>query len=128
MTRATPPRTLHLRRRRRVPGDQPPQGPAGRRRPRGRAGLLVARRQEDRGGHDHRTLLVFDRSGENRRALLQTPGNYCFQPAWSPDGEWIAFASDRDGNSELYKVREDGTDLTRLTHTSGCGLPAEMVA
>lgn len=66
-----------------------------------------------------RTLLVFDRSGENRRALLQTPGNYCFQPAWSPDGEWIAFASDRDGNSELYKVREDGTDLTRLTHHPG---------
>lgn len=32
-----------------------------------------------------------------------------------PGGEWIVFASDRDGDSELYAVRPDGTGLRRLT-------------
>lgn len=39
-------------------------------------------------------------------------------PAWSPDGRWVAFASsrtDRDGNFDLYAVRADGTDTRRLT-------------
>ena len=30
---------------------------------------------------------------------------------WSPDGEWIAFVSDRAGNSDLYRMRPDGSDL-----------------
>jgi TolB protein len=29
----------------------------------------------------------------------------------------IAFYSERDGNAELYSMRPDGTQLTRLTHT-----------
>jgi TolB protein len=36
--------------------------------------------------------------------------------AWSPDGEKIAFNSDRDdGNTEIYVVNVDGTSLERLT-------------
>lgn len=31
---------------------------------------------------------------------------------------WIAFASKRDGNSEIYKIRADGTQLTRLTKSA----------
>jgi Tol biopolymer transport system component len=37
------------------------------------------------------------------------------QPAWSPDGATIAFASTRDGKRDLYRVRPDGTRLERLT-------------
>jgi TolB protein len=40
-------------------------------------------------------------------------------PVWSPDGEWLAFTSDRDGDEEIYAVRADGSGLTRLTHSPG---------
>jgi len=36
-------------------------------------------------------------------------------PAWSPDGQWIVFQSQRSGNWDIYKIRPDGTGLTRLT-------------
>src|SRR5689334_10079985 len=40
-------------------------------------------------------------------------------PAWSPDGHWIAFASQRNGKSEIYKMRADGSQQTAL----GTNLP-----
>jgi TolB protein len=41
-----------------------------------------------------------------------------FQPAWSPDGDWIAFSRDSGGDAELWKVRTDGSDLTQLTNNA----------
>jgi Tol biopolymer transport system component len=60
-----------------------------------------------------------------------------FRPAWSPDGKWIAFSSDResslpsaDGRWErlqvvdLYVIRTDGTGLKRITeHGNFTGSP-----
>ena len=60
-------------------------------------------------------LWTIDADGKNKSLVVQVDGQYCHQPHWSPDAEWIAFSSDRDGNVEIYKVRPDGTDLTRLT-------------
>jgi Tol biopolymer transport system component len=37
-------------------------------------------------------------------------------PRWSPDGSKIAFVSDRDGNSEIYVMNADGSNLTNLTN------------
>ena len=37
-------------------------------------------------------------------------------PSWSPDGLWVAFQSDRDGDHEIYVVRTDGSGLRGLTH------------
>jgi TolB protein len=36
-------------------------------------------------------------------------------PAWSPDGQQIAFASRRGDNWDVYRMRADGGDLQRLT-------------
>jgi Tol biopolymer transport system component len=55
--------------------------------------------------------------GSNERRLTDSPGLDAF-PAWSPDGEHIAFASDRDGNWELYVTNSAGTEMRRLTNTA----------
>jgi len=36
-------------------------------------------------------------------------------PAWSPDGEQVAFMSERDGNQEIYVMEADGSNVRRLT-------------
>ena len=38
-------------------------------------------------------------------------------PAWSPDGDWIAFASNHEGNYDIYLIHPDGSDMTRLTNS-----------
>jgi len=40
-------------------------------------------------------------------------------PAWSPDGRRIAFASSRDGPPELYVMNPDGSDVVRVTTAVG---------
>ena len=53
-------------------------------------------------------------------------GSSDFRPAWSADGRWLAFSSDRDSenlkrdfvtvhSTEIYVVRSDGADLRRVT-------------
>ncbi|AHY45358.1 conserved repeat domain [Rubrobacter radiotolerans] len=41
-----------------------------------------------------------------------------YSPSYSPDGERIAFVSDRDGNAEIYVMDADGRNVVRLTHTA----------
>jgi TolB protein len=35
--------------------------------------------------------------------------------SWSPDGSRLAFSSDRDGNTEIYLMDPDGSNIVRLT-------------
>jgi dipeptidyl aminopeptidase/acylaminoacyl peptidase len=43
-------------------------------------------------------------------------------PSWSPDGTKIAFASNRDGNWEIYVVNADGSGSQRLTNNPATDL------
>lgn len=42
-------------------------------------------------------------------------GNRNDMPVWSPDGNQIAFDSDRGGNTDIYIMNSDGSDVTQLT-------------
>jgi Tol biopolymer transport system component len=42
-----------------------------------------------------------------------------FEPAWSPDGKRIAFASRRDGHSHIYVMAADGSRTRQLTSGKG---------
>jgi Tol biopolymer transport system component len=52
--------------------------------------------------------------GSHQRMLTR---NYAddSDPAWSPDGRSIAFATTRDGNYEVYVMNPDGSGQRRLT-------------
>ena len=60
-------------------------------------------------------LYVANADGTNERPLLQQSSNLDYNGAYSADGKSIVFTSERDGSSELYKVKSDGTGIERLT-------------
>ncbi len=52
-------------------------------------------------------------TAQGRIAAHTTNENY---PSWSSDSQWLAFASDRDGNWEIYIASLDGRHVHRVTH------------
>jgi len=71
--------------------------------------------------------IVFDLLGDLYTVPLEGSGNapatrltsgpaFDMQPRFSPDGAFIAFASDRDGATNLWVVNADGTSPRAVTH------------
>jgi TolB protein len=55
-------------------------------------------------------------SGCTRSLIRQlTYGGSNKGPSFSPDGQWITFASARDGNNDIFIMRLDGSDVRQLT-------------
>ncbi|MBR1513086.1 MAG: PD40 domain-containing protein [Bacteroidales bacterium] len=54
---------------------------------------------------------------------LTTNSSYETSPVWSPDGQNIAFASDRNGNFDVYLVSAVGGVPTRVTTNSASEIP-----
>jgi TolB protein len=61
--------------------------------------------------------------GRDKRQLTHAPGRD-YPGAWSPDGNRIAFGSQRAGNFDVYVMNADGTHLIRLTHGPNGESPA----
>jgi len=51
------------------------------------------------------------------RALTSTPKNES-HPRWSPDGQWIAFQSNRDGDTQIWLLPLAGGEARKLTALS----------
>ncbi|MGO9019636.1 MAG: hypothetical protein ACLQVJ_14930 [Syntrophobacteraceae bacterium] len=59
-------------------------------------------------------IYITDANTRQTSRLTDSP-SLDYNVVLSPDGNRIAFVSERDGNMELYSVRLDGSDLRRLT-------------
>jgi len=64
------------------------------------------------------SLYLINADGTGEKALTTIPGAD-FDPAWSPDGKRIAFASSRDGRKEIYTLTLDSGAVTRITNSTG---------
>jgi TolB protein len=63
-----------------------------------------------------------DGSGQTRLTNLPDGAD---KPAWSPNGESIAFSTDRgDRPDQIYIIKTDGTSLHRVTTVPGTCCPA----
>jgi WD40 repeat protein len=61
-------------------------------------------------------LVFFSPDGEYLGSITQN--GECHQvnsPAWSPDGEWLAFIGNFSGKSDLYLIKKDGSGLVSLS-------------
>jgi tricorn protease len=51
---------------------------------------------------------------------------YDFMPVWSHDGKWLAFASDRYGNFDVFIMPSSGGEAKRLTYNSANDIPYDF--
>ena len=103
-------------------------------------GALPPDEAEPAFGPEGRWLAFSARTGPNRaairalevasgRVVTVTAGRASDRaPVWAPGGEHLVFASDRDGDPELYLVSRTGGAATRLTSRPGADWLARWLA
>jgi hypothetical protein len=88
--------------------------------------VVFSRRQ-----HDHWEVYVVDADGRNPRRLTDTPrkpggqvGNSA-AAAWSPDGQYLAFLTDRDGEWAIWFMQANGREQRPMFEGMLDGLEVE---
>ncbi len=84
--------------------------------------------------HDHWEIYAVDADGGNVRRLTDTPkkpngqvGNSA-SPAWSPDGNYLAFLTDRSGKWEIWIMRANGSNPKPMFKSALNGLALDYAA
>ncbi len=72
-------------------------------------------------GEKQEDIYVVDADGALAPRRLTDDAAKDRNPRWSPDGERVAFYSDRGGKYEAWTVRRDGSDLRQVTFTGAGG-------
>jgi serine/threonine protein kinase len=67
---------------------------------------MIRRTQDD--------IILVSRDGKTQRDLTND-APFDRYPRWSPDGKQIAFASDRNGNYQIFMIGADGANLRQIT-------------
>jgi len=62
-------------------------------------------------------LYLVPKQGGTARQLTTGDG-YAIFPRFSPDGKWLAFTGQYDGNTEVYLMPANGGTPKRLTYTA----------
>ena len=73
--------------------------------------LIAASREESKGNSE---IVVIDREGAVVRRLA-AHGGIDVSPAWSPDGQQVAFCSTRGGAPQIYATDASGGPVRRIT-------------
>ncbi len=71
-----------------------------------------------------RDLWIAPRDGGDARRLTSNPGTET-SPRLSPDGRWVAFTGQYEGNTDVYVISVDGGTPRRLTWHPGTDLVAD---
>jgi tricorn protease len=65
-------------------------------------------------------------SGGGEASPLTLHEAHDYMPVWSRDGKWIAFASDRYGNFDVFVMPAGGGEARRLTYNSANDFPYDF--
>src|SRR5262249_43245204 len=74
--------------------------------------------------------------GSNCKPVLAEAGVHDFDPAWSPDGEWIVYASTKRGGvsrrlgrpqSDIWRIKKDGSGAQEMTFLSNSEIGPQMM-
>jgi TolB protein len=69
-------------------------------------------------GEINSEVFVANLDGSNAQNISNSPW-FDGWPMWSPDGAWLAFASNRNVNYQIYIMHPDGTDVRAVAPTEG---------
>ena len=64
---------------------------------------------------DQWLVYIMSSDGSDRLPLAEGQSGFLSAPAWSPDGSRLAYAADRDGNSDIWLMDLDGGNQVNLT-------------
>jgi len=77
--------------------------------------LFVVTEQETKGNTGHFIPRIFQSDLNGLTIPFSSESVASFSPRWSPDGQWIAFLSNRTQTNQLYLIRANGGEAKQLT-------------